>query len=50
MKYKFHPEAENELNLSIDYYEECQVDLGYDFFHDILPPFYEFTGNNTTPF
>jgi plasmid stabilization system protein ParE len=31
MKYKFHPEAENELNLSIDYYEECQVGLGYDF-------------------
>ncbi|MFO7913645.1 MAG: hypothetical protein R6V15_15935, partial [Desulfotignum sp.] len=31
MNYKFHPEAENEFNLSIDYYEECQIGLGYDF-------------------
>ncbi len=31
MIYEFHPEAENEFISSIDYYEKCQVGLGYDF-------------------
>lgn len=31
MSYRFHPEAEVELNLSIDYYESIEPGLGYDF-------------------
>lgn len=31
MKYSFHPEAEAEFVQAIDYYEECEVGLGYDF-------------------
>ncbi|MBD3315060.1 MAG: type II toxin-antitoxin system RelE/ParE family toxin, partial [Chitinivibrionales bacterium] len=28
MKTVFHPEAENELNEAIDYYEQCRKNLG----------------------
>jgi hypothetical protein len=31
MSYRFHPEAEVELNLSIDYDESIEPGLGYDF-------------------
>lgn len=31
MKYLFHPEAEAEFVQAIEYYEECEVSLGYDF-------------------
>ncbi len=31
MTYSFHPEAEDELNHAINYYEEREVGLGYDF-------------------
>ena len=31
MSYRFHPEAEAEMNLSIDYYESIEPGLGYDF-------------------
>ena len=31
MNFRFHPEAEAELNLSIDYYESIEPGLGYDF-------------------
>ena len=31
MKYSFHPEAEAEFVQAIEYYEECEVGLGYDF-------------------
>ncbi len=31
MKFSFHPEAETEFNAAIDYYEECEPGLGYDF-------------------
>lgn len=31
MKYSFHPEAEAEFVQAIDYYEECEAGLGYDF-------------------
>jgi plasmid stabilization system protein ParE len=31
MSYRFHPEAELELTLSIDYYESIEPGLGYDF-------------------
>lgn len=31
MKYFFHPEAENELNSSVEYYEECKKHLGLEF-------------------
>ena len=31
MNYNFHPEAERELYKAINYYEECNSNLGYDF-------------------
>jgi plasmid stabilization system protein ParE len=31
VKYSFHPEAEAEFVQAIEYYEECEVGLGYDF-------------------
>ena len=31
MSYSFHPEAEKEFLKAIDYYEERQSDLGFDF-------------------
>lgn len=31
MIFLFHPEAEKELNAAIDYYEDCNKGLGYDF-------------------
>jgi len=31
MNFSFHPEASREFNQSIDYYEECEQGLGYDF-------------------
>ena len=30
MSFAFHPEAENELNEAIDYYEDIEPGLGYD--------------------
>ena len=35
MIYSFHPEAEVELNIAVDYYEECQVGLGAEFAHEV---------------
>lgn len=35
MTYFFHPEAENELNDSIDYYEECKTNLGLEFASEV---------------
>lgn len=31
MTFSFHPEAEYEFLSSINYYEECEEGLGYDF-------------------
>lgn len=31
MSFSFHPEAEKELNEAVDYYEEKEPGLGYDF-------------------
>lgn len=31
MSFSFHPEAENEFNEAIDYYEDIEPGLGYDF-------------------
>ncbi len=31
MIFSFHPEAEAELNLSVDYYENCSKGLGVEF-------------------
>ena len=31
MNFSFHPEAESEFNEAIDYYEEIEHGLGYDF-------------------
>ena len=31
MTFSFHPEAESEFHEAIDYYEDCEPGLGYDF-------------------
>ena len=31
MKFFFHPEADEEFSQAIDYYEQVQLGLGYDF-------------------
>ena len=35
MTYSFHPDAEAELNASVDYYEACQINLGLEFTHEV---------------
>lgn len=35
MKYSFHDEAEKELNDAIDYYNECQDGLGFEFVEEV---------------
>lgn len=35
MTFRFHPDAELELNFTIDYYEECQERLGLEFAQEI---------------
>ena len=35
MTYSFHPEAEFELNIAVDYYEECKVNLGVEFAYEV---------------
>jgi len=35
MKYSFHSEAEIEFNISIDYYEECKQNLGFEFANEV---------------
>ena len=35
MTYSFHPEAEFELNVAVDYYEESQTNLGAEFAYEI---------------
>jgi plasmid stabilization system protein ParE len=35
VRYVFHPEAEEELNNVIDYYESCRVGLGREFVDEV---------------
>ena len=35
MKYSFHAKAEKELNDAIDYYNECQNGLGFEFAEEV---------------
>ncbi len=35
MTFVFHPEAEEELNLYVDYYNQCQANLGRDFAKEV---------------
>ena len=35
MKYFFHPEAQKELNIVINYYENCKKGLGLDFANEV---------------
>ena len=35
MKYRFHPEAEAELNGAVDYYDACQEGLGLSFAREV---------------
>jgi hypothetical protein len=36
MTFSFHPEAELEFQEAIDYYEDCDRGLGYDFSIEVL--------------
>ena len=36
MSFAFHPEAEKEFNEAIDYYEDIELGLGYDFALEVL--------------
>jgi len=35
MNFSFHPEAEEELNRAVDYYNECRPLLGWDFSREV---------------
>lgn len=35
MKYRFHPEAEAEINDAVDYYEACREGLGLEFAREV---------------
>ncbi len=35
MNFIFHPDAKNELELAIAYYENCQTGLGYKFAEEV---------------
>ena len=35
MKFSFHPDAEEELNQAVDYYNHCQPFLGWDFAREV---------------
>jgi len=35
MTYSFHPDAELELNASVDYYQECKDGLGAEFAYEV---------------
>ncbi len=35
MTYSFHPDAELELNVAVDYYEECKINLGAEFAYEV---------------
>jgi hypothetical protein len=35
MKFAFHPDAEQELNQAVDYYNDCQPLLGWDFSREV---------------
>jgi plasmid stabilization system protein ParE len=36
MIFSFHPEAESEFHEAINYYEDCERSLGYDFSTEVL--------------
>lgn len=40
MIFRFHPDAELELNVAIDYYEECQEHLELEFAQEIYSTIY----------
>ncbi len=35
MNFSFHPLARTELNQAVDYYNDCDADLGYDFLQEV---------------
>ena len=40
MNFDFHPEAEEELNSAIDYYEDIQEHLGLEFANEVYKTIY----------
>ncbi|MBU1106849.1 MAG: type II toxin-antitoxin system RelE/ParE family toxin [Candidatus Riflebacteria bacterium] len=35
MNFVFHPSAREELNKAVDYYDNCEIGLGYDFLEEV---------------
>lgn len=35
MNYSFHPDAEDELNSAVNYYEDCRPGLGFEFADEV---------------
>ena len=35
MTFSFHPTASSDLNQAIDYYEDCQFELGSEFLDEV---------------
>ena len=35
MNFVFHPSALEELNSAVDYYQDCEIGLGYDFLEEV---------------
>jgi hypothetical protein len=35
MRFLFHPAAENEFDLAVEYYETCQSGLGLEFAEEV---------------
>jgi len=35
VNFVFHPSAREELNRAVDYYEDCETGLGYDFLEEV---------------
>lgn len=35
MNFSFHPSARTELNQAVDYYNDCETELGYDFLQEV---------------
>jgi len=49
MKYIFHPEAEEELNLAVDYYNQCQANLGWDLSREVYTAIQNVLAFHTLP-
>jgi DNA-binding XRE family transcriptional regulator len=47
MNFSFHPSARTELNQAVDYYNDCEAGLGYDFLQKEYAKILESEGDRT---